>query len=87
MSKAFYDGSDELQLFYLNQKTFTAKQNGRTLFVYYGELMEIFRELDHHDKVVMKDLDDIISYKKSIERLTVHIFIARLDGEFKQVRG
>ena len=35
----------------------------------------------------MKDLDDIIAYRKSIERQRVYIFLARLDGEFKQVRG
>ncbi|RVW73556.1 hypothetical protein CK203_055169 [Vitis vinifera] len=29
LSKAFYDGSDELQVFSLNQKAFTAKQSGR----------------------------------------------------------
>jgi len=31
LSKAFYDGSDELQVFTLNQKAFTAKQSGRSL--------------------------------------------------------
>ena len=42
LSKAFYDGSDELQVFTLNQKAFTAKQNGRSLSEYYGELTELF---------------------------------------------
>ena len=36
LSKAFYDGSNELQVFTLNKKTFTAKQSGRSLFEYYG---------------------------------------------------
>lgn len=45
--------------------------------------MEIFRELDHCDKVVMKELDNITSYRNSIERLRVHIFLVGLDGEFK----
>ena len=67
LSKAFYDGSDELQVFSLNQKAFTAKQSGRSLFEYYGELTEFFCELDHRDKVVMKDLEDIVAYWKSIE--------------------
>ena len=67
LSKAFYDGSDELQVFTLNQKAFTTKQNGKSLSKYYGELTEIFRELDHRDKVVMKDPDDIAAYRKSIE--------------------
>lgn len=87
LSKTFYDGSDELLVFYLNQKTFTAKQNGRSLSEYYKELMEIFKELDHHDKVVMKDADDIALYKKSIERLRVYIFLTGLHGEFEQVCG
>ena len=33
LSKAFYDGSNELQVFTLNQKAFTAKQNGRSLSI------------------------------------------------------
>ncbi|KAI4323967.1 hypothetical protein L6164_023537 [Bauhinia variegata] len=49
LSKAFYDGSDELQVFALNQKAFTAKQNGKSLSEYYEELVEIFHELDHRD--------------------------------------
>ena len=55
LSKAFYDGAGELQVFTLNQRAFSAKQNGRPLYIYYGELTEIFSELDHHDKVVMVD--------------------------------
>ncbi|KAF1899596.1 hypothetical protein Lal_00019724, partial [Lupinus albus] len=31
LSKAFYDGADELQVFALNQRAFSAKQNERTL--------------------------------------------------------
>jgi hypothetical protein len=54
LSKAFYDGADELQVFTLNQRAFSAKQNGRTFSVYYGELTEIFSELDHRDKVIME---------------------------------
>ena len=87
LSKAFYDGSDELQVFSLNQKAFTAKQNGKSLSEYYGELVEIFRELDHQDKVVMKDPDDGTAYQKSIERLRVHIFLAGLDNDFELVHG
>ncbi|KAF7844610.1 Retrovirus-related Pol polyprotein from transposon RE2 [Senna tora] len=30
---------------------FTAKQSGKSLSEYYGELVEIFRELDHRDKI------------------------------------
>ncbi|KAL5760887.1 hypothetical protein ACOSQ2_019725 [Xanthoceras sorbifolium] len=87
LSKAFYDGSDELRVFSLNQKAFAARQSGKTLSEYYGELTEIFRQLDHHDTIIMKDADDIAAYKTSIERLRVHIFLAGLDGAFEQVQG
>ena len=87
LSKAFYDGSDELQVFTLNQKAFSTKQNGQPLSKFYGELIEIFRELDHRDKVVMKDPEDVVIYRRSVERLRVHIFLAGLDEEFDQVRG
>nr|CAD1835526.1 unnamed protein product [Ananas comosus var. bracteatus] len=56
LSTAFYDGSDELQVFTLNQKAFSARQNGQILSVYYGELTELFQELDHRDKILRKDL-------------------------------
>ena len=55
LSKTFYDGSDELQVFTLNQRAFTAKLSGGSLYDFFGELIEIFHVLDHQDKVVMKD--------------------------------
>ena len=55
--------------------------------MYYGELTKKFRELDHRDKVVMKDADDIVSYKNSIERQRVHIFLAGLDNIFETISG
>lgn len=55
LAKAFYDGSDESQLFALNQREFSTKQVGRSLSTYYGDLVEIFQELDHRDRIVMKD--------------------------------
>lgn len=45
---------------------------------------ENFQELDHRDKVFMKELD-IIAYQKSVERLRLHIFLASLDDMFEQV--
>lgn len=35
----------------------------------------------------MKDPDDIVAYKKSIEKTRIHIFLNGLDAEFEQVRG
>ncbi|GMY19878.1 retrovirus-related pol polyprotein from transposon RE2 [Fagus crenata] len=87
LAKAFYDGADESQLFALNQRAFSTKKVGRPLSTYYGDLIEIFQELDHRDKIVMKDPDDVIAYKKSVERLRVHIFLNGLDGEFEKIRG
>ncbi|KAL1308521.1 uncharacterized protein [Arachis hypogaea] len=87
LSKAFYDGADELQVFTLNQRAFSAKQDGRTLSIYYGELIEIFGELDHRNKVSMECEKDVELYRKSIERQRVHIFLAGLDCEFDHIRG
>jgi len=38
LSKVFYDGSDELQVFSLNQKAFSTRQSGKSLSKCYGEL-------------------------------------------------
>ncbi|KAH0672644.1 hypothetical protein KY290_024878 [Solanum tuberosum] len=51
----------------------------RSLSSYYGELVEIFCELDHRDKVIMENEKDVSSYRKSIQRQRVHIFLAGLD--------
>ncbi|KAM7470553.1 hypothetical protein LguiA_008736 [Lonicera macranthoides] len=87
LSTAFHDGADELQVFSLNQRAFTAKQGGRSISEFYGELTEIFSELDHRDKVAMECSNDEESYRKSIQRLRVHIFLAGLDNELEQIRG
>ena len=87
LAKALSDGNDELQVFSLNEIVFAAKQNGRPLSIYYGELTEIFQELDHLDKGIMKHPDDVRAYRQSIERLRVHIFLTGLDNYFEQIRG
>ncbi|KAG8391142.1 hypothetical protein BUALT_Bualt01G0157100 [Buddleja alternifolia] len=66
---------------------FTARQGERSVSEYYGELTEIFRELDHRDKVFMKDPEDIVSYQKDTKRLRLHIFLAGLDGDLEQIQG
>ncbi|XP_068638542.1 uncharacterized protein [Aristolochia californica] len=50
---------------------------------------EIWNALEKafYDGIIMKDPDDVIAYRKSIEILRVHIFLNRLDAEFEQVRG
>ena len=67
MSKAFYDGANELQVFTFNQRAFSTKQNGKPLSIYYGELTEIFSELDHRDKVVMDNKTNTASYQKLLQ--------------------
>lgn len=47
LSKTFYNKSDELHVFTLNQKVIFPKQKGRILSVYYEELIEIFQELNY----------------------------------------
>lgn len=42
VAKMFYDGSDETQIFELNRRSFTTRQNGRSLSLYYNELIGIF---------------------------------------------
>ena len=55
--------------------------------MYYGELTEIFCELDHRDKVIMESENDVESYRKLVQRQMVHIFLTGLDGEFEQIDG
>ncbi|KAK6925740.1 Retrotransposon gag domain [Dillenia turbinata] len=86
LSKAFYDGNDEMHVYSLHQKVFSAKQGAKSLSVYYGELTKIFQELDHQDKVVIKDPDDVTTYRQSIEKTRVHIFLTGLDKSFDQLQ-
>ena len=69
----------------MNQKTFTAKESGKSLSKYYKELVENLEEFNHYDKVVIKDVDSIVVFKKSIDWLRVHIFLTELDGDFEQI--
>ncbi|KAF9689723.1 hypothetical protein SADUNF_Sadunf01G0121800 [Salix dunnii] len=85
LAKTFHDGSDETQIFAFNHYAFSLRQSGHSVPIYYGELIEIFQELDYHDKVNMRDPDDIIMYKTSIEKLRIHIFLNGLDTKFEQV--
>ena len=70
-------------MLYLNQRAFSAKQSGKSLSEFYDELAEIFSELDHRDKVVIESSKDVESYRKSIHRLRVHIFLVGLDNELE----
>jgi hypothetical protein len=44
--ETFYDGSDETRLFELNQKSFSIKQEVRSVSTYYNELIALFQKID-----------------------------------------
>ncbi|GMP33172.1 hypothetical protein CsSME_00006609 [Camellia sinensis var. sinensis] len=91
LSQAFYDGARNGNGTGRGRGSpspaFSAKQSGRTLSVYYEELIEIFSELDHRDQMIMENEKDVASYHKSVQWLRMHIFLAGLDGEFEQIHG
>lgn len=49
----FVDESNEVNIYTLNQKALHIFQNGLPIFVYFGELNEIFQELDHYGNITM----------------------------------
>ncbi|XP_061366622.1 uncharacterized protein LOC133309809 [Gastrolobium bilobum] len=82
-SKTLYDGSDESCLFDLNQRSFTTKQLGRPLAVYYNELLAIFQEIDHRTSP-SDSVTNLVHQQSTLSRFRVHIFLAGLDSEFDQ---
>lgn len=52
-----------MHVYSLHQKTISVKQGVKLLSVYYEELTKIFRELDHRDKMFMKDPDNVTTYR------------------------
>ena len=87
VGKTFYDGTDETQQFELNRKSFTTRQNGRTLPAYYNELVSIFQDIDTRLTTQEDTVAETVSLSKTLSRLRVHIFLAGLDSEFNQARS
>ena len=87
VSKTFYDGSDETRLFELNQKSFSIKQEGRPVSIYYNELVALFQEIDHRTASQGETVEGVVQLHSTMHRLRVHIFLSGLDSEFEQVRG
>ncbi|KAM2733441.1 hypothetical protein EV2_036866 [Malus domestica] len=87
LKAAYFDENDEARIYSLNQKASRLRQNGRPLATYFGELTEIFQELDHFNKVSMECENDIKVFQKSTERQRVYVFLGGLDDGFDQVRG
>ncbi|KAG6744070.1 hypothetical protein POTOM_052779 [Populus tomentosa] len=76
---AYFDENGEARIYLLNQKALPLRQNSRPLATYFGELTEIFQELDHFNRVSMECENDIKIFQKSTERQRVYIFLAGLD--------
>ncbi|KAJ8761403.1 hypothetical protein K2173_001534 [Erythroxylum novogranatense] len=87
IAKTFYYGSVETQLFELNKKSFTTKQNGQPLSTYYNELVAIFQEIDHRTVTNKEGVAGIVHMHSMTARLRVHIFLSGLDVEFDQICG
>ena len=87
VSKTFYNGSDETRLFELNQKSFSIKQEGRPVSIYYNELVALFQEIDHRTASQGETVEGVVQLHSTMHRLRVHIFLSGLDSEFEQVRG
>lgn len=87
VSKMFYDGSDETQLFELNRKTFITRQNGRPLPTCYNELVSLFQEIDTRMNDNGNNVEATVAVNKALSRFRVHIFLAGLDPDFNQVKS
>lgn len=87
VGKTFYDGTDETQLFELNRRSFNTKQNGRSLPMYYNELISIFQEIDTRLESQEETVTGAVTANKTMARLRVHIFLAGLDSSFNQARS
>lgn len=59
LSTTFFDGTDEVRVFTLNQKVFATKHSWKSVTNYFGELITIFQELGHCDTIVMSCDRDI----------------------------
>ncbi|XP_070662311.1 uncharacterized protein [Malus domestica] len=82
----YFDENDEARIYSLNQKASCLKQNGRSLASYSGELIEIFQELDHFNKVAMACEKDVLIFQKTTKRKKLYLFFGGLDDGFDQVR-
>ena len=87
VSRTFYDGSNEICTFELNQKSFSTKQNGHPLPTYYNELVAIFQEIDHRTMSHAGTVEGVVQLHLAIARLRVRIFLSGLDNGVEHVCG
>lgn len=87
VSKTFYDGTNETQLFELNRKSFNTRQNGRTLPTYYNELVSLFQEIDTQLNEKGDTIEATVAANRTMSRFRVPFFLAGLDSEFNQARN
>lgn len=65
LKSSFVDDKDEVRVYTLSQRAARLKQNWGPVSVYFGELMEMFQELDHLTALAMKCDADLQLYKTS----------------------
>lgn len=82
LKTAFLDEQNEVRVYTLGPKASRLHQNGRQVSTYFGELSEIFQELDHYSKVAMHCDKDVKVYQDSLERQRIYLFLGGLDDEF-----
>ena len=87
LKTAFVDEKNGVKIYTLNQKAFRLRQNGRPISIFFGELYEIFQELDHYNTIAMICEKDVKIYQELQEQQRVYIFLGGLDDEFEQIRG
>ncbi|GAB2287156.1 hypothetical protein Dimus_039807 [Dionaea muscipula] len=87
LKTAFVDEKNEVWVYTLNQRASRIRQNGRPVTVYFGELIEVFQELDYYTSVAMVCPQDLKTYQTTVDRQRVYMFLGGLDDEFEQVRG
>ncbi|GAB2302130.1 hypothetical protein Dimus_038954 [Dionaea muscipula] len=87
LKAAFVDDKHEIRIYTLSQRASHLRQNGRPLSTFFGELMEIFRDLDHYGTVRMTCEADLQLHRTSLERQRVYLFLGGLDDEYETIRG
>ena len=80
-------GRDELQIFDLSSKASAVKQNHDTIEVYFGNLNNLWKEIDQRMPNPMKCADDITLFNGFIQKQRLYQFLAGINDTFdKEMR-
>lgn len=71
----------------MSRKTFSTRENGRSLPTYYNELVSLFQDIDTRLTRQEEIVAETVAANKTLSRFHVHIFLAGLDSEFTQARS